>query len=174
MPTSHKPNLDRTFLRQLRAVLRIALPGWRTPEAALLSAHSFFLVFRTVLSIAVARLDGRIVRDLVNADGKGFLKGLGLWFALAVPSTYTNTMVRIAHFDSLVCVLNVLSWQIHYLQATLALRLRSRLARYTHDLYLSSAPDMRYYRIALEGGLEDVDQYITSDIAAFCESLAGI
>lgn len=155
LPTSHKPNLDRTFLRQLRAVLRIALPGWRTPEAALLSAHSFFLVFRTVLSIAVARLDGRIVRDLVNADGKGFLKGLGLWFALAVPSTYTNTM-------------------IHYLQATLALRLRSRLARYTHDLYLSSAPDMRYYRVALEGGLEDVDQYITSDIAAFCESLAGI
>ena len=36
---------------------------------------------------------GRIVRDLVNADGRGFLIGLGLWFALAVPSTYTNTMV---------------------------------------------------------------------------------
>jgi hypothetical protein len=47
-----------------------------------------------VLSIAVARLDGRLVRDIVSADGKGFLKGLGLWFALAVPSTYTNTMVR--------------------------------------------------------------------------------
>lgn len=46
-----------------------------------------------MLSVAVARLDGRIVRDLVSADGKGFLKGLGLWFALAVPSTYTNVMV---------------------------------------------------------------------------------
>ena len=56
-------------------------------------AHTSFLVFRTVLSVAVARLDGRIVRDLVSADGKGFLKGLGLWFALAVPSTYTNVMV---------------------------------------------------------------------------------
>lgn len=56
------------------------------------------------------RLDGRIVRDLVcafcncnryysltmlkvRADGKGFLKGLGLWFLLAIPSTYTNSMV---------------------------------------------------------------------------------
>lgn len=29
----------------------------------------------------------------VSADGKGFLKGIGLWFALAIPSTYTNTMV---------------------------------------------------------------------------------
>jgi hypothetical protein len=55
--------------------------------------HSTFLVLRTVLSIAGARLDGRIVRDLVSADAKGFLKGLGLWFALAVPSTYTNSMV---------------------------------------------------------------------------------
>lgn len=41
----------------------------------------------------MARLDGRIVRDLVSADGKGFLKGLGLWFLMAIPSTYTNTMV---------------------------------------------------------------------------------
>jgi ATP-binding cassette, subfamily D (ALD), peroxisomal long-chain fatty acid import protein len=56
-------------------------------------AHSFFLILRTVLSIGVARLDGMIVRDLVRADGKGFLKGLGLWFLLAIPSTYTNSMV---------------------------------------------------------------------------------
>ena len=59
----------------------------------ILVMHSFFLVLRTVLSIGVARLDGRIVRDLVSADGKGFAKGIGLWFLLAIPSTYTNSMV---------------------------------------------------------------------------------
>jgi len=60
--------------------------------------------------------------------------------------------------------------QIRHLQSKLAFRLRTRLTRYTHDLYLSSSPDLRYYR----SGLEGVDQYITADIEAFSESLAGL
>ena len=35
-------------------------------EAFLLLLHTFFLIVRTVLSVMVARLDGRIVRDLVS------------------------------------------------------------------------------------------------------------
>ncbi|KAF7969977.1 hypothetical protein HWV62_25464 [Athelia sp. TMB] len=151
-----KPAIDASFARQLRAILfRIAIPGVRSKEAGVVALHSCFLVLRTVLSIAVARLDGRIVRDLVNADGKGFLKGLGLWFLLAVPSTYTNSMIK-------------------HLQSTLALRLRSRLTRYIHDLYFSAAPDLRYYRIAHEGGLDGVDQYITADVESWAASLAGL
>ncbi|KAI0659258.1 ABC transporter transmembrane region 2-domain-containing protein [Cubamyces menziesii] len=155
VPASHKPSLDKTFLRQLLAILRIAFPSWRSKEALILVSHSFFLVLRTVLSVAVARLDGRIVRDLVSADGVGFVKGLGLWFALAIPSTYTNSMIR-------------------HMQAKLSLRMRTRLTRYTDDIYLSATPHLRYYRVALEGGLDDVDQYITSDIASFCDALSGI
>ncbi|KAJ6590542.1 ABC transporter transmembrane region 2-domain-containing protein [Mycena vulgaris] len=147
-----KPNIDAVFLRQLKAILfRVAFPSVRSKETLIVAFHSFFLVLRTILSIAVARLDGRIVRDLVRADGKGFLKGLGLWFLLAVPSTYTNSMIR-------------------HLQAKLSLRLRTRLTRYTHDLYLSSAPDLRYYRTGLEG----VDQYITADVESWSAALAGL
>lgn len=94
IPSSHRPNLDKTFFRQLRAILRLSFPSWHSKDALILYMHSFFLVLRTVLSIGVARLDGRLVRNIVSADGKGFLKGLGLWFLLAIPSTYTNTMVR--------------------------------------------------------------------------------
>ncbi|KAL6303221.1 hypothetical protein BKA93DRAFT_344457 [Sparassis latifolia] len=46
--------------------------------------HSFFLVSRTVPSVAVAQLDWQVVRALVSADAKGFMKGLGLWFLLAI------------------------------------------------------------------------------------------
>lgn len=62
-----KPSIDSSFLRQLRAVLfRIAFPSWRSKECLIVVLHSFFLVLRTVLSVGVARLDGRIVRDLVS------------------------------------------------------------------------------------------------------------
>ncbi|KAG2151202.1 ABC transporter transmembrane region 2-domain-containing protein [Suillus bovinus] len=145
------PGLGLPFVHQLRSLLRIVLPSLYTREALLLTAHSTFLVLRTVLSIAVARLDGRIVRDLVSADGKGFLTGLALWFALAIPSIYTNSMIR-------------------HLQSTLSLRFRTRLTRYIHDLYLSPAPYLRYYRVPLHG----IDQYITADVDAWAESVAGI
>ncbi|KAJ7236266.1 ABC transporter transmembrane region 2-domain-containing protein [Mycena haematopus] len=152
IPANAKPNIDAMFVRQLKAILfRIAFPSFRSKETLIVLSHCFFLLMRTVLSIAVARLDGRIVRDLVRADGKGFLKGLGLWFLLAIPSTYTNSMIR-------------------HLQSKLSLRLRTRLTRYTHDLYLSSAPDLRYYHTGLEG----VDQYITADIESWSEALAGL
>lgn len=89
-----KSKLSLSSWQQLRSLLRIVIPSIHSREALLLIAHSAFLVLRTVLSVAVAKLDGRIVRDLVCANGRGFLKGLALWFVLAVPSIYTNAMVR--------------------------------------------------------------------------------
>lgn len=63
--------------------------------------HTFFLLMRTYLSLLVAKLDGIIVRDLVTADLRGFVKGLVYWYLLAIPSTYTNSMVR--HLFKLAC-----------------------------------------------------------------------
>ncbi|KAH9992281.1 ABC transporter transmembrane region 2-domain-containing protein [Russula vinacea] len=150
-----KPNVDRSFLRQLLAILRITFPSYSSPEVGIVLVHSTFLVLRTVLSVGIAKLDGKIVKALVSADGRGFLRGLGLWFLLAIPSTYTNSMIR-------------------HLQARLSLRLRTRLTRYTHDLYLSSDPHLRYYRISGQGGIDGVDQYITADIASWADSLSGL
>jgi len=89
-----KSKLSLSFWQQFSSLLRIVIPAIRSREALLLLTHSCFLVLRTVLSVAVAKLDGRIVRDLISADGLGFLRGLALWFSLAVPSIYTNSMVR--------------------------------------------------------------------------------
>lgn len=92
--SSNKIKLDRHFARSMLRLLRIVIPGWRSPEARLLVSHSFFLVARTVLSLWVADMDGAIVKSLVKRNGKEFMKRIVWWMVLAVPATFTNAMVR--------------------------------------------------------------------------------
>ncbi|BEI87672.1 uncharacterized protein CcaverHIS019_0103900 [Cutaneotrichosporon cavernicola] len=177
-----KLGVNKRFWQMLRAVLTVAFPSKTGKEAFLLILHTFFLVVRTYLSVLVARLDGRIVRDLVSANGKGFLRGLGWWFVLALPSTYTNSMIR-------------------YLEHKIALAFRTNLTRYIHDIYLNQ--NLNYYKFGLglgvtSGALDKeeaadgkkgetdkkaeaadaviggADQLITTDLARFCETLAAL
>ncbi len=90
-----KVELNREFFRNLGRLLRICIPGWKSKEARLLVSHSVFLVLRTLISLYVAELDGRLVNSLVKGKGKAFLKGLVWWMIVAVPATFTNSMVGI-------------------------------------------------------------------------------
>ena len=58
--------------------------------------------------------------------------------------------------------------QIRHLQSKLSHRLRTRITRYVHDLYLSPFPDLRYYR----SGLEGIDQYVIADVEDWADSLS--
>ncbi|KAI8150103.1 ABC transporter transmembrane region 2-domain-containing protein [Fennellomyces sp. T-0311] len=149
-----KVGVNDEFIRQLRAIAKIIFPHYHTKEVFLLILHSVFLVLRTYLSVVVARIDGRIVRDLVSGRGKRFLTGLGYWFAIAIPATYTNSMIR-------------------YLQSKLAIGFRTRLTRYVHDLYLDDEKTF-YKSINLDGRIQGADQFITTDITKFCDTLASL
>lgn len=85
--------LNREFFKNLLRLLRIVIPGWRSKELRLLLSHSVFLILRTLLSLYVAELDGKLVSDLVRGRGKSFLTGLVWWMMVAVPATFTNSMV---------------------------------------------------------------------------------
>ena len=89
-----KVELNREFFKNLLRLLRIVVPGWRSKEFRLLISHSIFLVLRTMISLYVAELDGRLVSSLVRGKGKDFLTGLVWWMTVAIPATFTNSMVR--------------------------------------------------------------------------------
>ncbi len=72
--------------------------------------HTMFLVLRTMLSLYVADLDGRIVSALVRSQTRQFITGILWWMAVAIPATYTNSMIE-------------------YLQSKLALSYRTRLTK---------------------------------------------
>ena len=56
-------------------------------------SHSFFLVVRTLISLKVAAMDGAIVKALVKGNGREFLMRIVYWMLIAVPATFTNSMV---------------------------------------------------------------------------------
>lgn len=88
-----KVELNREFFKNLLRLLRICIPGWKSKEFRLVIGHSVFLVLRTMISLYVAELDGRLVSALVRGKGKEFLVGLVWWMGVAVPATFTNSMV---------------------------------------------------------------------------------
>ncbi|EIE91205.1 hypothetical protein G6F46_003719 [Rhizopus delemar] len=149
-----KLGVNKQFLQQLESIATILFPNWYTKEVLLLILHSIFLVLRTYLSVVVARLDGRIVKDLVNGHGKRFLTGLIYWFAIAIPATYTNSMIR-------------------YLQSKLSIGFRTRLTNYIHNLYLDK--EKTFYKVLnLDNRIQGADQFITTDVAKFCETLSSL
>jgi hypothetical protein len=71
-------------VRHFQSLLRIMLPGWRTKEGGLLAVHSATLVARTWLSTVVARLDGMVVKAIVDQDRRGFVVAIAWWLAIAL------------------------------------------------------------------------------------------
>ncbi|KAI1341723.1 ABC transporter transmembrane region 2-domain-containing protein [Xylariaceae sp. FL0016] len=148
-----KVELNREFFRSLLRLLRIVIPGTRSKETRLLISHSFFLVVRTLISLKVAEMDGAIVKALVKGSGREFLTKIVWWMLIAVPATFTNSMLS-------------------YHQAELSLKYRTRLTQYIHDKYLSK---LTFYGLsALDDRIKNPDQLIAVDVAKFSNSLAEL
>ena len=165
--------LNKEFFTNLSRLLKIVIPGWRSQELRLLISHSIFLVIRTLISLYVAELDGKLVSSLVRGKGKEFFRGIAWWMIVAVPATFTNSMVRqICDFCSGCRTnANILS-QLSYHQCKLALQYRTRLTTYIHSRYLSN---MTFYSLsALDDRIKNADQLITVDVSRFSNSLAEL
>ncbi|KAI0154312.1 ABC transporter transmembrane region 2 [Xylariaceae sp. FL1272] len=148
-----KVELNREFFRSLLRLLKIVIPSASSHESRLLMSHSFFLVVRTLISLKVAEMDGAIVKALVKGSGKEFLTRIVWWMLIAVPATFTNSMLS-------------------YHQAELSLKYRTRLTQYIHDKYLSQ---LTFYGIsALDDRIKNPDQLIAVDVAKFSNSLAEL
>ncbi|KAM3959933.1 LOW QUALITY PROTEIN: ATP binding cassette subfamily D [Aphomia sociella] len=153
VPEEHVPGLNLEFLRQIVTLAKIMVPGFRSHEVALLSAHTLCLFSRTFLSIYVASLEGSIVRHIVQKDMKRFAALLLQWFSIAIPATFINSMIR-------------------YLEGRLALAFRTRLVNHAYELYFKN---QTYYRVAnLDARIENADHRLTEDVSVFTQSVAHL
>lgn len=86
--------LNVDFLLQLKRLLHIMIPKLVCRETCLLGVHTVCLVSRTFLSILVAAMEGAIVKYIVRKDVRNFAIMLMKWFAIAIPATFVNSMIR--------------------------------------------------------------------------------
>jgi ATP-binding cassette subfamily D (ALD) long-chain fatty acid import protein len=85
--------VNAAFLKQIKFLLRICIPSIFSETAGILALHTMFLILRTYISVFVARLDGRIVKDMVRGEWKSFFRSITIFMLISIPATYTNSMV---------------------------------------------------------------------------------
>ena len=147
------PAFNLEFLKRFLNLVKILIPRFWCKEFGLLALHSACLVIRTFLSIYIATLDGRLVKTVVERDFSKFVLRLLQWLGMALPATFTNSMLR-------------------YLESKLALAFRTRLVEYTYNLYFSSQV---YYRVGnLDNRIANADERLTEDLRMFCRSVAHL
>lgn len=92
--STRKPRVevDAVFFERLNRIFAIVIPKLRSREAYMIAIHSFALIFRTILSLFIADLDGRIVAALVRGEGRTFLKRIAVWMCIAVPVHFKRSV----------------------------------------------------------------------------------
>jgi len=152
-PKKDAPNVDKRFFKQLKYLLKVIFPGLWCKEFGILFVHTITLVVRTLLSIYVAKLDGKIVKTIVRKDVKAFLLLLAQWLGIAIPATFVNSLIR-------------------FLENQLALVFRTKLVDHAYKEYFR---DQTYYRVSnLDSRLPNADQCLTEDITLFTNLLAHL
>ena len=153
-PTLHANlflNKDLSFRNQLFSLLKVAL---QRQDLYTLGLHSVFLVLRTWLSLVITQLDGKIVKSLVRGRLNEFLSSLFIWCTLAVPCSYTNSKIK-------------------FLQNKLSMGMRLNLTNYALKLYLDD--NLAFYKVInMDNRIESIDQYLTTDIAKFCDAITSL
>jgi len=135
-----KGNVDSLFWKRVLKLIKRVIPSWTSVESQYIVFLSVLLVIRTMMSIWLADVNGRIVKAIVEKNWSLFLQRIFNLFLFAVPSSTVNS-------------------GIEYLSLKLALRFRKRLTTHFHESYLKN---MHYYKICnLDSRIMNPDQRLT-------------
>lgn len=143
-----KAQVDRTFFRQLRAILKVGVPGIFSMESGFLGLVALSLGARTLCDIWMIRQATAIENCIVTMNRSKFYRDL---FRLFVALPF------------IACVNGVLKWSI----GEFKLRLRTRVSHHLYNHYLKG---FTYYQMSnLDTRIANADQLLTTDVDKFCE-----
>lgn len=109
-------SVNKRFFNQLLVIVRILIPRLRSDTLFLLLTHLITLISRTFLSIYIARLDGAIVKSLVQRNPREFFRTISSFLLVSIPASFINSLIKFA-------------------ESKLALAFRSKLTRFAYESY---------------------------------------
>lgn len=148
-----KGKVDMRFLKKFIKILKISIPKMLGRETIVLVLLSIALIFRTLLSIEISDLNGRIVKAIVRMDFAGFFYRLFVLSLYSLPSSFINSSLDL-------------------LNKLLGLYLRENLTKYFHEKYLQNK--CFYQMTNLDMRIPNPDQIFTNDIEKWSFSLSNL
>lgn len=113
-------------------------------------SQALLLVIRTLLSLRVATLDGRLVSTLVKAHYGQFVKILlGQWMLLGIPASFINSLIS---YTTKLCSISI----------------NRRVSGYLINKYLAN--HHVFYSVAAADSSSEIQDYLTRDIYAFANN----
>ena len=109
-----KGQIDWVFLKRMKELVRIVVPGCNTLEFLDMAQMTLFLILRTFLSIYIASINGKIVKSLIEVEFWPFVDKIVNLGLIAVPASFINSYLE-------------------YLNKRLALRFRKRITEHFMD-----------------------------------------
>ena len=82
----NKGRVDKEFWRRLKILLKIVIPNWTSPVVFDLVSMGGLFIVRTILSIYIAEVNGKIVKAIINYNQSAFVKYIGNLALLALPA----------------------------------------------------------------------------------------
>lgn len=120
-----KGSVDAQFIKRVMKLIRIAIPSWKSREAANILGLTIALVLRTFLSIYLASINGAVVKAIVNTNFKAFVSSIVFLGLFSIPASTVNS-------------------SMDYFNKNLTLLFRDRLTQHFNSKYLDK---MIYYQI---------------------------
>lgn len=128
-PKKSQPAINLQFFRTILKLLRLSVPGILSKANGIFILYTITLFCRSLLSIIIAELDGRMVVSIVQKKPKLFAWNILQWLLMSVPATFINSLIR-------------------FLESHLALTLRSELVDHLYKKYFSHQV---YYKVSYHG-----------------------
>eukprot|EP01064_Diplonema_japonicum_P037913 TRINITY_DN9022_c1_g3_i1.p1 TRINITY_DN9022_c1_g3~~TRINITY_DN9022_c1_g3_i1.p1 ORF type:complete len:675 (+),score=202.52 TRINITY_DN9022_c1_g3_i1:58-2025(+) len=148
-----KKKIGTSSMEDLKMLVKILVPNMFCKEAGILMSFIAVLTTRTLLSIVVAHLDGRVIKSLVELKFREFTRLSGLWLLLGLPAAVCNALIKL-------------------IQTRLAFSFRTKLTRHFYDLYLVN--EVYYKSGNMDDRIENPDQMLTDDVDKFSQQLADL